>query len=60
MLLEAAPLDTATFLATPALLVAAALAACLTPAFRASLIPPMTALRYEQDGCRPGANGCIL
>lgn len=47
MLFEVAPLDATTFLADPALLVAAALAACLIPAFRAARIPPMTALRYE-------------
>ncbi|MCP5119450.1 MAG: FtsX-like permease family protein [bacterium] len=47
MLFEVAALDTATFLAVPAVLSAAALAACLIPVLRAARVQPMTALRYE-------------
>ncbi|MCP5120193.1 MAG: ABC transporter permease [bacterium] len=47
MLFEVSALDTATFLVVPAILAAAALAACLIPALRAARIQPMTALRYE-------------
>jgi putative ABC transport system permease protein len=40
-------IDPLTFSLVPLLLILAALAACLTPSWKASRIAPMTALRHE-------------
>jgi putative ABC transport system permease protein len=47
LLYGVAPVDPVTFIAVPLLLIAAALAACLVPAFRAARTSPVTALRQE-------------
>lgn len=47
MLFEIEPLDLPAFLLGPAVLLAAAVAACLIPARRAARVDPLTALRYE-------------
>jgi putative ABC transport system permease protein len=47
MLYGTGPLDPATFAAAATLLVAVAALACLIPAWRASRIDPMQALRTE-------------
>ena len=47
MLFEVEPLDLPAFVLGPGVLLAAALAACLIPARRASRVDPLTALRYE-------------
>ena len=47
MLFEIGPLDPVTFIAVPAVLLLAALAACYFPARRAAQVNPMVALRYE-------------
>jgi putative ABC transport system permease protein len=47
MLFEVEPLDQITFLAVPVLLAIVAVTACFLPAFRASRIQPVEALRYE-------------
>jgi ABC-type antimicrobial peptide transport system permease subunit len=47
MLFEIEPLDLPAFLLGPAILLAAAVAACLIPARRAARVDPLTALRYE-------------
>ena len=41
------PLDALTFVTVPAILLAVALAAACIPAFRASRVDPMVALRHE-------------
>jgi len=45
MLYEVAPLDAATFVLVPALMVTLAAAASLIPAWRATRVDPLTALR---------------
>jgi putative ABC transport system permease protein len=47
MLFEIGPLDPTTFVAVPAVLLLAALAACYFPARRAAHVNPVVALRYE-------------
>jgi predicted lysophospholipase L1 biosynthesis ABC-type transport system permease subunit len=47
LLYKVPPADPVTFVAVPLLLTAVALAACLVPAFRASQISPVSALRQE-------------
>jgi ABC-type antimicrobial peptide transport system permease subunit len=47
MLYEVRPLDAATFLALPAILILAAFAASAWPAFRATRVSPLIALRTE-------------
>jgi predicted permease len=47
LLFSVSPTDTVTFIAVPVLLGGAALAASYLPAFRATRIDPMVALRYE-------------
>jgi len=47
MLYETQPLDPAVFVAVAALLMASAALACMVPAWRASRLDPMRALRME-------------
>ena len=47
LLFEVEPLDPATFVAIPLLLIATALLACYVPARRATRVDPMIALRCE-------------
>jgi ABC-type antimicrobial peptide transport system permease subunit len=47
LLFDISPHDPPIFTAVPLLLGLVAVAACLLPAWRASRIPPMAALRYE-------------
>ena len=47
LLFEVSPLDVVTFVVTPALVLAATLAACYLPALRASRVDPATVLRTE-------------
>jgi ABC-type antimicrobial peptide transport system permease subunit len=46
-LYETSPTDMATFLGTPALLMTVAVIACVVPAWRATKVDPMRALREE-------------
>jgi ABC-type antimicrobial peptide transport system permease subunit len=46
-LYEVSPTDVATFVATPALLMAVAVVACIVPAWRATKVDPMRALRED-------------
>jgi ABC-type lipoprotein release transport system permease subunit len=46
-LYEVPALDPATFALVPMLLLAATIAACLIPSFRAAAIDPINALRHE-------------
>lgn len=46
-LYETSPLDPLIYIAVAALLVMVTAAACLVPAYRATKVDPMTALRYE-------------
>ncbi|MEO8360598.1 MAG: ABC transporter permease [Vicinamibacteria bacterium] len=47
LLFGVAPLDPLTFIAAPTLLLAAAIAACIVPAWRGAAVPPTEALRCE-------------
>ncbi|HEY6309048.1 MAG TPA: ABC transporter permease [Candidatus Angelobacter sp.] len=47
LLYEVKPIDPVTFVAAPALMVLVALAACVTPALRASRVNPVSVLRQE-------------
>jgi ABC-type lipoprotein release transport system permease subunit len=47
LLFEVSPLDSAIFLAVPTLLILMAILACAVPAWRASRIDPISALRQE-------------